>query len=192
MNSSSCSDFWGFADSDETFEQVAAKIVKLVEKLQLKVDDDDVDELVESCDKELSNKELIELEAAKVADNEQHDNQKPEVQPKCFTVKDIRVAVQSLNNLYEAIERQDPDVSQFQRIVNDAFSYYKEVYEEKKRATVQTSLDQFIMRREEQPSTSTDPAFRGQPSSASCATTTTTPILASASFQNDSDSSIDY
>jgi hypothetical protein len=113
---------------------VAAKIVKLAEKLQLEVDEDDVDELVDSHDEELSNEELIELEAAKVTDNEQHDNDEPEVQPKRFTAKDMRVAVQSLNNLYEAIERQDPDVSRFlrfQRIVNDAFSYYKEVYEEK-------------------------------------------------------------
>jgi hypothetical protein len=128
---------------------VAAKIVKLAEKLQLEVDEDDVDELVESHDEELLNEELIELEAAKVADNKQHDNEEPEVQPKCFTAKDMRVAVLSLNNLYEAIERQDRDVSRFlrfQRIVNDAISYYKEVYEEKKRATVQTSLDQFVVR----------------------------------------------
>jgi hypothetical protein len=154
--------------------------------------------LVESHDEELSNEELIELEAAKVADNKRHDNEEPEVQPKRFTAKDMRIAVQSLNNLSEDIERQDPDVSQFlrfQRIVNNAFSYYKEVYEEKKRATVQTSLDQFIVRRG-QPNSSTDPAFGGEPSSASYATTTTTTTTtstpASASIEYDSDSSIDY
>jgi hypothetical protein len=76
-------DFRGFKDNDETFEQVAAKIVKLAEKLQLEVGENDVDELVESQDKELSN-ELIELEAAKVTDNEQHDNEEPAVQPKRF------------------------------------------------------------------------------------------------------------
>jgi hypothetical protein len=116
------------------------------------------------------------------------------VQHKRFTAKDMRVAVQSLNNLYEAIERQDPDISRFlwfQRIFINAFSYYKEVYEEKKTATVQTSLDQFIMRREE-PSISTDPAFGGEPLSAACATTTTTttpttttPTPASASVEYD-------
>jgi hypothetical protein len=118
-------DFRGFADNDETFEQVAAETVKLAEKLQLEVDEDVVDVLVESHDEELSNEELIELEAVKVADNEQHDNEEPEVQAKRFTAKDMRVAALLLNNLYEGIERQDPDLSRFQRIVNDAFSYYR-------------------------------------------------------------------
>jgi hypothetical protein len=58
--------FKGF-EKDKTHQEVADTIVKLAEQLKLEVDVADVEELLESHGAELSNEDLMELEAAKVA-----------------------------------------------------------------------------------------------------------------------------
>ncbi|EMP31440.1 Proteasome assembly chaperone 1 [Chelonia mydas] len=56
--------FKGFK-KDETYEEVADEIVKLAEQLQLEVDVDDVDEIIESHEAELSNEDLMEFRSSK-------------------------------------------------------------------------------------------------------------------------------
>jgi hypothetical protein len=49
-------------------KEVTVKIVKLAEQVELEVDVADVDELVKSHGAELSNEDMMELEAVKVAE----------------------------------------------------------------------------------------------------------------------------
>jgi hypothetical protein len=58
--------------------------MKLAEQLELEADFADVEELIESHVAELSNEDLMELEAAKVA---QQTEDEPVEEPRCFNTK---------------------------------------------------------------------------------------------------------
>jgi hypothetical protein len=63
----------------ETYVEVTDKIVQLAEQLELEVDANDVEESTESHGNELSNEDLIDLEAAKVAEATQTEaSEEPE------------------------------------------------------------------------------------------------------------------
>jgi hypothetical protein len=56
-------------------------------------------------------------------------------------------------------EKMDPNSSRFLKLnrgIDDAMACYREIYEEKKNAIVQSSLDEFI-RKAERPASSTSP-----------------------------------
>ncbi|XP_036598723.1 tigger transposable element-derived protein 1-like [Trichosurus vulpecula] len=131
------SDFSGF-DKDETLKEVSNKIVKLKQELELKVDESDVEELIKSHREGLSNEDLIELLASKI-EEEEREASEPDVEPKRFTTKQLAEAFHHLSEFFSSIEKMDPNTSRFfkvQRLVEDNVACYRQIYEEKKRATV--------------------------------------------------------
>ncbi|KAK9744554.1 hypothetical protein QE152_g7659 [Popillia japonica] len=65
---------------------------------------------------------------------------------------------QELNAFISRFEKLDPHTDRFlkvQKIVECSVACYKQIYEERKRAVVQTSLDSFL-KKVNQPSTSID------------------------------------
>ncbi|XP_027716875.1 tigger transposable element-derived protein 1-like isoform X2 [Vombatus ursinus] len=130
-------DFSGF-DKDETLKEASKTIVKLKQEWELKADENDVKGLIESRREELLNEDLIELLAAKI-EEEESEASEPEVEPKRFTVKRLAEAFHHLGEFFSSIEKMDPNTSRFfkvQRLVEDNIACYRQIYEEKKRATV--------------------------------------------------------
>ncbi|XP_051790420.1 tigger transposable element-derived protein 1 isoform X1 [Erpetoichthys calabaricus] len=129
--------FKGF-EKDETYEGVADKIVKLAEELDLEVDKNDVEELIESHGEELTDEDLLELEAAKdAADVQAVALEEPEEKPKCFIAEEMSIAFREIASGMARLEKMDPNASRFlkvQRGVDESLACYREIYEEKKRA----------------------------------------------------------
>ncbi|XP_068959389.1 tigger transposable element-derived protein 1-like isoform X2 [Petaurus breviceps papuanus] len=132
-------DINGF-DKDETLREVSNKIVKLKQELEIKMDENDVEELIKSHGGELSNEDLIELLAAKIEEEEEErEASESEVEPKRFSAKQLAEAFHHLSEFFSSIEKMDPNTSRFfevQRLVEDNIACYRQIYEEKKRATV--------------------------------------------------------
>jgi hypothetical protein len=130
---------------DETYDEVADQIVQLAEQLELEVDANDVEELIELHRNELSNEDLIDLEAAKVAEaNQAEASQEPEGEPRRFITKEMTLAFREIASAMARFEEMDPNATRFlkgQRGVDVMLTCYQEIYEEKKKASVQSSLD---------------------------------------------------
>jgi hypothetical protein len=139
---------------------VTDKIVRLAEQLESEVDANDVEELTESHGNELSNENLIDLEAAKVAEATQTEaSQEPEEEPRRFITKEMPLAFREIASAMARFEKMDPNTTRFlkvQRGVDDVLTCYREIYEEKEKASVQSSLDKFV-RKIERPAPSTSP-----------------------------------
>jgi hypothetical protein len=145
---------------DETYVEVTNKIVQLAEQLELDVDANDVEELIESHENELSNEDLIDLEAAKVAEATQAEaSQEPKEEPRRFITKEMTLAFREITSAMARFEKMYPNATRFlkvQRGVDDMLTCYREIYKEKKKASVQSSLDKFV-RKIERPVPSTSP-----------------------------------
>lgn len=141
-------DFHGFEDTVETLTE---KLVSLGNQLQLELEVDDVTELLESHGEELSSEDLIELEKQMIEEVEEEE----EPEPKRFTTKVLAEAFRMVEEAMSMIEGQDPNSARFTKVyrsVTDAMRCYKEIYEEKKKASVQSSLDSYIKKVERTPS----------------------------------------
>jgi hypothetical protein len=105
--------FKGF-EKDETYEEVADKIVKLAEQLELEVDVADDEELIESHEAQLSNEDLMELEAAKVAEQtEAEAEDEPVEEPRRLNTKEMANAFREIASAMTRFEEMDPSSSRF-------------------------------------------------------------------------------
>lgn len=156
--------FKGF-EKDRTYEEVADEIVKLAEQLELEIDVGDVDEFIESHGAELSNEDLMELEAAKVKEQTEAEDEVEVVEaPRHFNTKEMALAFREIDSALARFEKMDPNSSRFLKVnsgIDKTLACYRQIYEEKKKATIQSSLNTFV-RKTERPATSTSP----QPSTA--------------------------
>jgi hypothetical protein len=148
---------------------VTDKIVQFAEQLESEVDANDVEELTESHGNELSNEDIIDLEAAKVAEATQAEaSQEPEEEPRHFITKEMTLAFRENASAMARFEKMDPIATRFlevQRGVDYMLTCYGEIYEEKKKANVQSSLDKFVRKIERPvPSTSPQSSASQQPS----------------------------
>jgi hypothetical protein len=143
--------------------------VRLAEQLEVEDDVADVEELIESHGAELSNEDLMELEAAKVAEQtEAEAEDEPVEEPRRFNTKEMAIAFRDIASAMARFEKMDPNSSRFLKVnrgLDDTLACYREIHEEKRMATVQSSLDKFIRKAERsepstypQPSTSSDPS----------------------------------
>jgi hypothetical protein len=160
-------------EKDETYEEVTDKIVKLAEQLEMEFDVTDVEELIESHGAELSNEGLIELEADKVAEQteaeaedeaEAEAEDEPVEEPRRFNTKEMAIAFREIALAMAQFE-MDHSSSRFLKVnrgINDTLACYREIYEERREATVQSSLYKFV-RKAERPAPYTSP----QPSTSS-------------------------
>ena len=96
---------------------------------------------------ELTNKDLIELEAQQHL--EEDDNtikEEKEVQKK-FTVNSLASVFSHFNIGLSKLESMDPNVGHFAKvsyIMNKILQCYHEIYKKKKKKTIQTNVNQFI------------------------------------------------
>jgi hypothetical protein len=108
----------------------------------------------------------MELEAVKVAkQTEAEDEDEPVQEPRRFNTKDMAIAFREIALTMARFEKMDPNSSRFLKVnrgIDDTLACYREIYEEKKKAPVQSSLDKFV-RKAERPAPSTSP----QPSTSS-------------------------
>jgi hypothetical protein len=111
--------FKGF-EKDETHQEAADTIVKLAEQLKLEVDVADVEELLESHGPELSNEDLMELEAAKVAEQtEAEAEDQPVEEPRRFNTKEMAIAFHEIASAMARFEKMDPNSSRFLKVNRD-------------------------------------------------------------------------
>jgi hypothetical protein len=122
--------------------------VKLVEQLHFEVDVANVEELIESHGSELSNKDLMELEADKVAEQSEAEAEDETVEePRRLNTKEMAIVFREIASAMARFEKMGHNFSQLlkvNRVINDMLACYGEVYEEKRGATVQSSLDKFV------------------------------------------------
>nr|XP_020665086.1 tigger transposable element-derived protein 1 [Pogona vitticeps]XP_020665087.1 tigger transposable element-derived protein 1 [Pogona vitticeps] len=128
-------------DKDERIDIVHKTIVDLANVLNLDVEVEDIEELVEYVEGELTNEDLIELEAQQRLE-EAEEEEKVEVQKK-FTVKGLAGVFSKVNAALLELEGMDPNVERFTRVeqqMNELLRCYREIYEEQKKLTKQTTI----------------------------------------------------
>ncbi|XP_070368898.1 activity-dependent neuroprotector homeobox protein 2 isoform X3 [Equus asinus] len=144
-------DFKGFA-KDEEVAKINKAVVHMANNFNLGVDEDDIQELLELVPEEWTNVELLELEQECLAEEEAREKktagEEKELRRK-FTVKGLSEAFADLSKLLKKFENMDPNTERFsliERNVHGALSAYKEIYDEKKKQTKQTTMDVFLKR----------------------------------------------
>ncbi|XP_059939309.1 tigger transposable element-derived protein 1-like isoform X2 [Mesoplodon densirostris] len=141
-------DFRGFEKLDEESKEVFSNLVTLSEKLELDLQEDDFIELLAVQHEELTNEDLMELEAQR-KDEEGQEEEEVTEEPKRFTTQEMARGFSLFEEALLVFEAQDPNVERFTRVaaaVQNAVRCYRVIYDEKKRAATQTSLDRFYKR----------------------------------------------
>lgn len=99
----------------------------------------DVQELVEFVEGELTNEDLLELE------QQQHSEEDEE--QKKFTVKGLGGVFSKINEVMLELEAMDPNVERLTKVerhINEGLRCYHEIYEEKKKQTKQKLILGFL------------------------------------------------
>jgi hypothetical protein len=116
-------------------------------KLELNLEENNFIELLQSHTEEMSNETLMEIEDQRNKDDISEEEQEAEP-PKRFKTKQLAECFNMLDKGLTGLEAQDLNTEQFVkefRAVHDAIACYKLIYDEKKKATVQISLDKYIL-----------------------------------------------
>ena len=95
---------------------------------------------------ELTNEDLVELEAQR-KDRERQEEEEVTKEPKRFTMQEMARGFSLFEEALLVFEAQDLNVEQCTKVaaaVQNAIQCYRIIYDEKKRATTQTSLDCFF------------------------------------------------
>nr|XP_006138987.1 tigger transposable element-derived protein 1-like [Pelodiscus sinensis] len=125
-------DFKGF---EETLKNVIENIIEMGKELDFDLEVYDVEELLDSHAEDLSNDDLVHLEAQKVAEEEAAALWADTPPSKRFTVKKMSEAFQMIEGAMALFEEQDPNSFRFasvSRAVRNALTCYREIYLEKK------------------------------------------------------------
>ncbi|XP_057575413.1 tigger transposable element-derived protein 1-like isoform X2 [Hippopotamus amphibius kiboko] len=141
-------DFRGLEKVDEESKEVFSNLVTLSEKLELDLQEDDFIELLAVQHEELTNEDLMELEAQRKDEERQKEEEATE-EPKRFTTQEMARGFSLFEAALLVFEAQDPNVERYTKVaaaVQNAIQCYRVIYDEKKRATTQTSLDRFFER----------------------------------------------
>ncbi|MEE6472512.1 hypothetical protein FKM82_009634 [Ascaphus truei] len=178
-------DFEGFDDSDSE-DNVTENIVEMARQLELEVEAEDVAELLASHSEPLSNEDLLELEEEREEDDVQDEVETIE-QPEGLSSKILFETFRHLDSAMAFFEKHDRDFersSKVNAIISGGYACYKEIYREKKRATLQTSLDTYFPKRSTAASQSPRPSTSTEsPPRASTSAPSPTPIIISTSIK---------
>ncbi len=122
----------------------------VVQYLYFKLDlqEDDFIELLAMQHKELTNENLMELEAQR-KDEERQEEEEVTEGPKRFMMQEMTRGFSLFEEALLFFEAQEPNVEHYTKVaaaVQDAVQCYRVIYDEKKRATTQTSRDCFFKR----------------------------------------------
>ena len=144
--------FTGFAD----VPLITSQIVDLAQEAGFEeVDEEDVDDLLESHAEPLSNEDLMELEQ-QWALEEEEDAVTPSSEH--LTMKNLSQILSSFESAIEFVIEQDPNLERstdFSCVVYDALCCYKERYAAKKKKAIQPTLHAFFKPKDAAPTPST-------------------------------------
>ena len=142
--------FTGF-ENERDLSEILERIIKLAKDLTLECEIEEIKELLDEESEELTNEELIALEEEKVAEERRKESEEKEkeeeVPQRKFTTKGLSEGLSLLNKTLEQFEKMDPNLERFARIERmayDVFRPYREIYEEKKKRTIQATLSMFM------------------------------------------------
>lgn len=127
-------------DKDEHVEGINKKILELAKVLDLDIELEDIEELEEYIEEELTNEDLMELEAQQQLENEVKEEAMEDVQQK-FTEKGLGSVFSKVNAAMLELEGMDPNVERFTKVerqMNRILRCYREIYEKKKKIKKQT------------------------------------------------------
>ncbi|XP_068246736.1 tigger transposable element-derived protein 1-like [Palaemon carinicauda] len=137
-------DFRGF-DQESINKEILSTLVGLSDKLELDLQEEDFEELLESHGEEMSNQDLMELEAQQRVEEEEEEE--TPVPMKKFETKLLAEGFSLIDKAIALFEQQDPNIERCTKVanqLNDAIQCYRIIYDEKKKKTVQSSLDRFF------------------------------------------------
>jgi len=143
----------GFAKEEEV-AKISKSVVEMASNFNLGVNEYDNEELLEAVPEELTNEELLELEQEHIAEEEARQietagEEKYEEPQRKFTVMGLVEAFGDLNKFLKKFENMDPNTKRFsliERNVHGSLSAYKQIYNEKKKQTTQTTMDIILKR----------------------------------------------
>jgi hypothetical protein len=89
----------------------------------------------------------MELEAAKVAEQTEHKAEdEPVDEPRHFSIKEMATAFREIASAMARFEKMGPNSSRFLKVsrgIHSKMACYRQIYKEKKKTTVQSSLGRF-------------------------------------------------
>ncbi|MEE6460213.1 hypothetical protein FKM82_000895 [Ascaphus truei] len=135
----------------ETVAEVTETVVQMARDLNLEVETEDIEELLASRSNELSNEDLMQLEGQKIAEEQAHQSADvAQPQPrKSLSTKMLAVAFKHIDSALAIFEDNDPNIersSTVSRGVSNQISCYREIYTQKRKGSVQTSMKRFFKR----------------------------------------------
>ena len=107
----------------------------------------DINELLLSNDEELTNDDFIQLETFQNSEENTELYDVPTPIKKKFSTKGLAEAFNLIDEALSKLEAMDSNTERFEnvnRCINSDMSIYKAIYDEKKRATRQSTLDMFM------------------------------------------------
>ena len=132
----------------EESKEVFSNLVTLSEKLELDLQEDDFIELLVMQHGKLTNEDLMELEAQR-KDEERQEEEVVLITEglKRFMMQEMARGFSLFEDALLVFEAQDPNVEWYTKIaaaVQNTIQCFHVIYDEKKRANTQTSLDRFF------------------------------------------------
>ena len=117
---------------NEESKEVFSNLVTLSEKLELDLQEDDFIELLAVQHKELTNEDLMELEAHR-KDEERHEEEVTEELMR-FRTQEMARGFSLSEEVLLVFEAQDPNVERYTKFaaVQNAIQFYRVLYDEKK------------------------------------------------------------
>ena len=141
--------FEGF-NKDSDLEKINNRTIDLARGLMLEVEAEDVANLVNFVEGELTNEDLIELEEQLHLDElEEAEAEKRDEGQKKFSAKGLAKVFGKMNEMMLELEAMDPNVerlAKFERHMQEGLRCYREIYEEKKKQTKQSSIFSYFSR----------------------------------------------
>lgn len=144
----------GFKGFKDEVNRVINDITKLGIDLGLtEIEKGDVQDLLQSHDKELDDEDLIDLERERAYDDQMDDNDEQiDVPPKEFTLKEMDEMFRVAEIFKDKILNGDPNLERSMKVrqeIENSIRCYRVLYEEKrKKKFYQTTLHQFLSRKE--------------------------------------------
>ncbi|XP_038669700.1 tigger transposable element-derived protein 1-like [Scyliorhinus canicula] len=130
--------------SHDTVAEVQQEIITLAREVGFdELDEADVVELLKSHGEELSNEDLMQLESHQAEEENRIEMPHPQV----LSTKRLSRAFQIMEEAMEIFAEDDPNrerSAKVNRAINDGINCYKEIYQQKKKKTVQQSLENFF------------------------------------------------
>ncbi|GLV42304.1 hypothetical protein CBL_03041 [Carabus blaptoides fortunei] len=124
--------------TDETQNEIVEEIIEMGHKLELKMDSDDVNNLLESHAEELTTNDLIKLQEQIRAESIDETDSEETTIPKTLTLKTISEILTKVEDIIEVVENSDPDLERSLNVIQNlrnTTTCYKLLYQEKKKSS---------------------------------------------------------